>query len=204
MQTLLELAVDDASALSISDQIKSHIRDCIHSGAVAAGQRLPSVRAIARQLDVSITTVEKAVRELALEGMLEGKPGKGTYVRAARQPRVRALRVNSMNCMIEEERKRVAAELAALDPPGAIELDDQDPDVVEVGVEHMAAKAPELEDVDDEVCALYGRQTQGRDIFNPLRACGRLHALPVVWGHHAVCLNPDLFHKAGVPLPSPS
>ncbi len=58
------------------------IRDDIRSGALAAGNRLPSKRAMALDLDVSVNTVERAYAQLVSEGYLEARPGSGFVVRA--------------------------------------------------------------------------------------------------------------------------
>ena len=77
---LSEVCVDADSGLPVRDQLKSHIRRWIAGGSLTQGQRLPSMRAMARQAGVSLTTVEKALRELSIEGIVRGHPGKGVFV----------------------------------------------------------------------------------------------------------------------------
>jgi DNA-binding transcriptional MocR family regulator len=55
----------------------------ITSGALGAGEQLPTVRALAEALDLSPTTVAAAYRELARRGLVVGEGRRGTFVRAA-------------------------------------------------------------------------------------------------------------------------
>lgn len=61
-------------------QIYRSIRDGIHDGRLAAGDRLPPTRTLAERLDVSRTVVLEAYRQLRTEGYVEARVGSGTYV----------------------------------------------------------------------------------------------------------------------------
>lgn len=63
----------------LSDDLRSLIRE----GVFAPGQRLPSLRTLARERGVSIATVLKAYRDLEDEGYLRARPQAGFYVRSA-------------------------------------------------------------------------------------------------------------------------
>jgi DNA-binding transcriptional regulator YhcF (GntR family) len=63
-------------------QIRDQIRGLIASGQLAAGERLPSVRQLARDLGVAAGTVAKAYRALEVEGLLVTRTGGGTRVSA--------------------------------------------------------------------------------------------------------------------------
>ena len=68
-------------------RLATAFRAAIQRGALPAGARLPAERALARMLAVSRGTVAAAYAELAREGLVEGRRGSGTYVRAqAPQP----------------------------------------------------------------------------------------------------------------------
>ncbi|MEV5828793.1 PLP-dependent aminotransferase family protein [Spirillospora sp. NPDC052242] len=71
---------DDSSA-----RIVAGLREWI--AAAAPGARLPSTRALVAQYGASPVTVQKALRTLASQGMVESRPGVGTFVRAVRMPR---------------------------------------------------------------------------------------------------------------------
>ena len=62
-------------------QLYEIIRGRILRGDMKAGERLPSLRDLSKQLSVSITTCAGAYDQLILEGYLEARPGSGYYVR---------------------------------------------------------------------------------------------------------------------------
>src|SRR5262249_49340930 len=70
----------DRSAGPLSRQLYEGLRDAILSGQFRVGTRMASTRALAASLGVSRNTVHTAFEQLILEGLLEGKPGAGTYV----------------------------------------------------------------------------------------------------------------------------
>ncbi|MGV2985448.1 GntR family transcriptional regulator [Microbacterium sp. AGC85] len=65
-----------------TDQIRDQIRGLISSGQLAAADRLPSVRQLAKDLAVAPGTVAKAYRALEAEGLLITRTGGGTRVSA--------------------------------------------------------------------------------------------------------------------------
>ncbi|GAA1121834.1 GntR family transcriptional regulator [Citricoccus alkalitolerans] len=63
-----------------TEQIRDQIRGLIVSGQLAADQRLPSVRQLAKDLDVAAGTVAKAYKALESEGFLTTRTSEGTRV----------------------------------------------------------------------------------------------------------------------------
>ncbi|WP_093256977.1 PLP-dependent aminotransferase family protein [Thermostaphylospora chromogena] len=74
----LHLVRDTAVPLAV--QLADQLRDAMRTGLLSAGERLPSSRGLARQLNVSRTVVTEAYQQLYAEGWLEGRHGSGTYV----------------------------------------------------------------------------------------------------------------------------
>jgi len=64
-------------------QIKDFILEKIKSGEYQAGFKIPTERELSTQLGVSRNTVSAAYKELLLEGVLEARQGRGTFVKAA-------------------------------------------------------------------------------------------------------------------------
>lgn len=64
-------------------QVKNHILERIKSGAYQPGAKLPTERDFASQLGISRNTVSAAYKELLVEGVLEARQGRGTFVAAA-------------------------------------------------------------------------------------------------------------------------
>ena len=75
-------------------QIISEYKRLILSGALARGDRLPSVRELAGQLAINPNTIQRAYRELEADGFIVSMPGKGSFVADAadlgRQKRLEA------------------------------------------------------------------------------------------------------------------
>lgn len=67
-------------------RIASHYRDLISSGTLAAGELLPSIRALADQWQVSTATADRAMKLLRDERLVSGIPGVGTEVMARPVP----------------------------------------------------------------------------------------------------------------------
>ncbi|HYE49908.1 MAG TPA: PLP-dependent aminotransferase family protein [Azospirillaceae bacterium] len=64
----------------LQQRLFERLRGAILAGTLAPGDRLPSTRTLARDLDLSRNTVVAAVERLAAEGYLEARVGSGTYV----------------------------------------------------------------------------------------------------------------------------
>ncbi|MCW1970445.1 MAG: FadR family transcriptional regulator [Anaerolineae bacterium] len=66
---------------SVSHDVSGQIIDLVRSGKLIAGDRLPGERQLAEQLNVSRASVRAGVMRLVTMGLLESRPGSGTYVR---------------------------------------------------------------------------------------------------------------------------
>lgn len=76
----MQLYIDNRSGAPIYDQIYSQIKDAILSGQVTEGEVLPSIRALAKDLRISVITTKRAYDELESEGFIYTLPGKGCFV----------------------------------------------------------------------------------------------------------------------------
>lgn len=74
--------VDTKSAISKHDRIRQTLIEAIASGQYAVGQRLPSESELVRTFGASRPTVNRALRDLQLSGIIERRAGSGSYVRA--------------------------------------------------------------------------------------------------------------------------
>ena len=63
----------------IYEQIKDGLKKLIVSGAMAPGEKLPSVRALAQQLSINPNTIQRAYNELENEGYIYSVAGKGSF-----------------------------------------------------------------------------------------------------------------------------
>ena len=72
--------IDPRSPTPLYEQIAARIRLAVASGDLSAGEALPSVRALARDLRVNPATVVQAYRDLASDGFVEMRHGQGTFI----------------------------------------------------------------------------------------------------------------------------
>ena len=63
----------------IYEQIRENLRRLIVSGAISPNERLPSVRDLAAANAINPNTIQRAYRELELEGYIYSVPGKGSF-----------------------------------------------------------------------------------------------------------------------------
>jgi GntR family transcriptional regulator len=86
------IRIDPADATPIWSQIEESLRRLVASGALKPGAVVPSVRDLARDLNVNPATVAKAYQRLTEAGVLAVRRGDGTYVADAPPPMSRAER----------------------------------------------------------------------------------------------------------------
>ena len=78
----MELVISNASNLPIYEQIVEGIKRHISSGELREGDMLPSIRALAKDLRISVITTKRAYEELEREGFIYTIAGKGCFVAA--------------------------------------------------------------------------------------------------------------------------
>ena len=83
------MTLDRHSRIPLHRQIAAALRSAIAGGEIPSGSRLPSTRALAKELAVSRNTVLTAYEELAAEGILTGRTGSGTRAAGSLFGRVR-------------------------------------------------------------------------------------------------------------------
>lgn len=78
----MDIVLNRKGGVPLHDQLLAQLELKILTGAIAPGQRLPSVRALARRLGLHANTVSSAYRDLEQAGHVELRRGAGVYVRA--------------------------------------------------------------------------------------------------------------------------
>ena len=76
----MKFSLDDASAVPKNEQLHLQIQEAVKSGDLAAGTKLPTVRALATELGVAPYTVARAYRQLEDLGVIETHGRNGTIV----------------------------------------------------------------------------------------------------------------------------
>lgn len=78
----MDLLISNSSPLPIYEQITTQLKEKILTGELAPGEMLPSLRGLARALQISVITVQRAYDDLQRDGFVESVAGKGTFVAA--------------------------------------------------------------------------------------------------------------------------
>ncbi|GAC1402775.1 MAG: GntR family transcriptional regulator [Candidatus Velthaea sp.] len=81
--------VDPRSGVPIYVQLIDQVKRSIAVGALAPGERLPTVKALAVDLTVNPNTVARAYRDLERDGAIETSPGRGSFVSDGEGPQAR-------------------------------------------------------------------------------------------------------------------
>jgi GntR family transcriptional regulator len=77
---VIEFVLDGRSKVNTYGQLVQQVKQALRVGILEPGDQLPKVRDVARSLAINPNTVLKAYRELEIEGLVEGRPGVGTFV----------------------------------------------------------------------------------------------------------------------------
>lgn len=103
----MEIIISNSSGKPIYEQITDQVKSQIMSGQLRAGDTLPSMRALAQSLKISLITTKRAYNDLEAEGFIETIAGKGSFV-AAQDPEL----LREANLRQAEEGIRRAVEIA--------------------------------------------------------------------------------------------
>lgn len=76
----MNIQINNSSTDPIYLQIKNQIKAQIITGSLKTGEKLPSIRFMAKELRVSMITVKRAFDELELDGFINSVQGKGNFV----------------------------------------------------------------------------------------------------------------------------
>ena len=95
----MHMIINTSSMVPIYEQIMENIKKMIVSGELKAGDALPSVRVLSKELRISALTVKKAYDCLEEDGFTATVHGKGTYVTAA-----------NTELMAEQQRREIEKE----------------------------------------------------------------------------------------------
>lgn len=85
----MDIRISNADARPIYEQLRQQIRKSILSGELKEGEALPSIRALAKDLRISVITTKRAYDELERDGYIHTVAGKGCYVALLDSGRVR-------------------------------------------------------------------------------------------------------------------
>jgi GntR family transcriptional regulator len=77
----LVFRLDRKSGMPAYRQVVDQVRQAVRLGMLRPGDQLPTVRDVVKQIAINPNTVHRAYRELETQGLTEGRPGSGTFIR---------------------------------------------------------------------------------------------------------------------------
>jgi GntR family transcriptional regulator len=101
--------LDLKSGMPVYRQIVDQVRGAVAAGALSAGDQLPTVRALAVELEVNPNTVVRAYRELEYDGLLETHQGTGTFISNQKMPRAGDERQRQLTQIVSDAVARAGA-----------------------------------------------------------------------------------------------
>ena len=98
----MDIVISNASDKPIYEQIASQMKDLIMTGELAEGQQLPSIRALANDLRISVITTKRAYADLEAQGFIETVQGKGSFVAGGNAELLREERLRRVEQLLAE------------------------------------------------------------------------------------------------------
>ncbi len=77
---MIQFHLDPSSGVATYLQIVQQVKEALRLGTIDVGDQLPTVREVVASIAINPNTVAKAYRELEREGLVDAKPGRGTFV----------------------------------------------------------------------------------------------------------------------------
>ena len=96
---ILNIIISNSSDKPIYDQIAEQIKNLIINGELSEGELMPSIRKLAKELQISVITTKRAYDELERDGYIVSVQGKGSFVSAQNKELLKEARLR----IIEEK-----------------------------------------------------------------------------------------------------
>mgnify|MGYP000664223163 FL=1 len=96
----MEIIISNASNKPIYEQITDQVKAAILAGELAEGEQLPSIRALASSLRVSVITTKRAYADLEAAGLIETVQGKGSFVAGGNAELIREERMRGVESLL--------------------------------------------------------------------------------------------------------
>ena len=97
----MEIIISNSSGVPIYEQIKEQIKVKIVSNELQAGELLPSIRSLAKDLRCSVITTKNAYEELVKDGYVRNVPSKGFYVAEVNKEVAREEQLNKIEGLLD-------------------------------------------------------------------------------------------------------
>jgi GntR family transcriptional regulator len=98
----LKIIISNTSDKPIYEQVAEQIKNLIINGELSEAEMLPSIRNLAKELQISVITTKRAYDELEKDGYITSVPGKGSFVSAQNKERLKEARMRIVEDKLEE------------------------------------------------------------------------------------------------------
>lgn len=98
----MNIIISNSNGQPIYEQIVTQIRNQILTKELLAGDALPSMRLLARELKISVITTKRAYEELEKEGLIESYTGKGSFVKAQNAQQLKEQHLHEISLKLRE------------------------------------------------------------------------------------------------------
>lgn len=185
--------------------VRHYVLNLLEEGKLQAGQRLPGARELALTLGISFLKVQQAIETLCQDGVLETVSRKGTSVQAGWEKRIlrenlavynKLFRMPWMDGLLTELNR----EIGGLRTTFAFEQG-----MLEVRTtRHVLVNQREYMDLGEIFAELYpDRSVFFEGPIKPFTVKGRMVGIPLSFSPRVIFYNPQVFERAGCPLPRP-
>lgn len=99
----MRIHLDSTSSIPMYEQIENSIKENIFLGELQDKEMLPSIRQLAKELDVSMVTVKRAYMELEYAGLVATVSGRGTFVKVLDRSSILENRKNELLLNLKQE-----------------------------------------------------------------------------------------------------
>jgi GntR family transcriptional regulator len=98
----MNIIISNSSQDPIYEQILTQIKTAIMKDELSEGDALPSIRLLAKELQISVITTKRSYEELEREGFIETVPSKGSYVSGQNKDLIREKRLTAIEQKLTE------------------------------------------------------------------------------------------------------
>ncbi|KAA1422351.1 GntR family transcriptional regulator [Mumia zhuanghuii] len=111
----MRIVIDHDASEPPYEQLRRQIASQAADGTLGPGSRIPTVRALAEDLNIAVNTVAKAYRALEAEGVLEALGRRGTFIRSRALPDdIAAAAAGAADTYVAEQRRLGIARTEAI------------------------------------------------------------------------------------------
>ncbi|WP_088188743.1 GntR family transcriptional regulator [Desulfosporosinus sp. FKA] len=116
----MNIIISNSSPEPIYQQIVNQFKHLILNGELSEAEALPSIRSLAKELQISVITSKRAYEDLERDGYIETVPGKGSFVSAQNKELLREKRLRVVEEKVSEA--ITAARIAGLSQQELLEM----------------------------------------------------------------------------------